>query len=618
MQRRQCTVLFVLAIAAGSVSAFAQKVELGAYGGGSFFSQPSFTSPAFTDPFTQRIEYKFVDGGLWGFRARENITDHISLEQSYTVAGTQNAIFSDGTVVGTRTHQFYFNGNYNLRSIEARIRPYLTGGFGWSTFSPTDDGKAAANDYVVSRFGSNIIDSDTVLPINAGVGVRWRLARHFGLDFSARDFIHKSPTYNFPNPTDRDWDNNIQVQGGLSWMFGGYRPIIVHNFTVDPAIQASNNVTSLCPGEATVLRIGAASSIPDNQVTYQWTLRGQNVSMDPEFRFVAPDTAGPYDVGVRVFYKEGPTLDKAARNAIKKNPGAPVDRRITMNVKEYRPPTVTTTVEKTIIQRVERVHLTGSATGSECSGMLTYRWTSSVSRIVAAPDGTSADFDGSGVEFSDAVQGQQCKAVALTLEVSDQRGGTAKSSKDVQVCYTAPPPVVAAPPPPPKPSATQVSDINFAMNSSRVNNCAKRVLANELYPQLVDARYRDYDILLVGHRDPGEAETVGRGQAASTLDRDRALNAAAFLSGKGTSCKDIELTRIKVGWAGTEQKSDFRSNFCDASTLERSRDTVSESDEKSKNRRVSIWLVPKDAALPPDITSVQDVTSDITKRACPR
>ena len=122
MQRRQCTLLFVLAMAAGSVNAFAQKVELGAYGGGSFFSKPSFTSPAFTDPFTQRIEYNFVDGGIYGVRARENITDHISLEQSYTISGTQNAIFGD-TVVGTRTRQFYFDGNYNLRSIEGGKSP---------------------------------------------------------------------------------------------------------------------------------------------------------------------------------------------------------------------------------------------------------------------------------------------------------------------------------------------------------------------------------------------------------------------------------------------------------------------------------------------------------------
>jgi hypothetical protein len=164
--------------------------------------------------------------------------------------------------------------------------------------------------------------------------------------------------------------------------------------------------------------------------------------------------------------------------------------------------------------------------------------------------------------------------------------------------------------------ALQLSDINFGSNSGRVNNCAKRVLANELYPQLTDARYRDYDVFLIGHRDADET-TKGK-QADSSLDRDRVLNAAAFLTGGGATCKDIETTRVKTAWSSSDQKNDFRSNFCDASTLERRRDATSSTDNKAKYRRVEVWLVPKGASLPVDATSVQDATSDIAKLGCPK
>jgi hypothetical protein len=153
------------------------------------------------------------------------------------------------------------------------------------------------------------------------------------------------------------------------------------------------------------------------------------------------------------------------------------------------------------------------------------------------------------------------------------------------------------------------------VNSARVNNCGKRVLANELYPQITSARYREYDIVLVGHRAPSEQEKVAKG-SPSTLDRDRALQAAAFLSAKGATCKDIELSRVKIVWEGTDQDNDFRSNFCD-STTERRRDSVSSGDANAKHRRVEVWLVPKGATMPSD-TVIENVSSEVVKLGCPR
>jgi opacity protein-like surface antigen len=586
-----------------AVPAMAQnRFEFGPFGGGSFFSSPFFRTSTPT-PNTP-VSYNFVNGGVLGVRAREYLTEHFGLEQSFAFLGNNNAQFP-GALLGTRLRQGYFNGVLVGYDNESRVRPYFSGGVGVSMFRPTDEAKQQAAPIPG-------IDSDNKFHYNFGGGLKFNLSDHFGLDFSLRDFVHKSPTLNWPSVTEQDWVHNLQVQGGLLFMFGSFAPPIVHTFNVGDAIQADN--ISLCPGETTTLRISASDSIPTAKLTHRWTVKGQEVGTGPEYTFTAPGEPGTYDAAVRVFYDTA-GMTKRELKAVKKTPGAPVDRTINITVKEYKPPTVRANVDRTEVQRGERMRLTADSAGSECSGQLIYRWTVDRGRLVGPDNQASAELDTSGLSFSETTQERQCQPITATVEVTDQKGGRATDSKQVQVCYQAPPP-------PPAPQAIQLSDINFGQNSARVNNCAKRILANELYAQMTDARYRDYDVLLIGHYDESErAEVRGRGRGApsSTLDRERVLNAAAFLSGRGDTCKDIELSRTKVSWVGTQQSSEFKSTFCDASTRERRADTVSSADEKARLRRVEIWLVPKGAEMPAGAGSVQDVPRDaVTPRGCPR
>ncbi|MEW5975617.1 MAG: outer membrane beta-barrel protein [Acidobacteriota bacterium] len=584
-----------------------EKFEVGLYGGGSFFSTPYFVV---NTPQTTPIPHSFVNGGVLGVRVRENITDHFGLEQSFSFLGNNN-IELPGALVGSRFRQFYFNANLYGYEAESKVRPYFSTGVGWSFFSPTDDGKASSASAIRTLLGtsSSPLDGDNQFHVNFGGGLKFKLTDRFGLDFSARDFVHKSPTLGFASASDRETIHNFQLQGGFLLFFGEGKPPVVHNFSVAPTIEAEN--TSLCPGDTTTLRISATNSIPENRITYKWTVKGQEVAgSGPEYRFTAPGTPGQYEVGVQVFYDTS-ALDKRQLKAVKKNPGAPVDRMIALSVKEYKAPQASVTVDRASVQRGERVRLTGEAVGSECSGQLSYRWTVDKGRLVSGANQASAELDTSDVGFSETQQGRQEQRVLATLQVTDQKGGKATASKEVLVSYEAPPPA--------KPKAIQLSDINFGRNSARVNNCAKRVLANELYSQMTDSRYRDYDIVLVGHRDAGERETLRGRRRAPTLDRERVLNTAAFLTGKGDTCKDIELTRIRVSWVGADQSSEFKSTFCDVSTRERRADSVSRSDEKAKNRRVEIWLVPKGADLPSGIGTAADAPRDeIIKKGCPR
>jgi opacity protein-like surface antigen/outer membrane protein OmpA-like peptidoglycan-associated protein len=604
MKAKQFLITVLLGLLVLTQSSIAQeKFEIGPYGGGSFFSPGQFTTTT-PNPNTP-VGVRFVDGGVFGVRIRENLAEHFGLEQSFTFFGNNPAQFP-GALLGTRLRQFYFNGNLIGYDHESRIRPYFSGGIGVSNFRPTDEAKTSASNNL-----GVAVSSDTLFHFNFGGGLKIKLADHFALDFSVRDFVAKTPTYGYPGTSDIRWQHNMQLQGGFMLLFGG-QPPIVHTFSAGPAIEASQ--TSLCPGESTTLRISASDSIPQNRLTYRWTVKGQEVqgAAGPEYQFTAPSTAGDYDVAVRVFYDTA-GLDKHQLKAVKKNPGSPADRKVTIVVKQYNPPQASVSANPSSVRRGERVRLTSNVSGSECSGTLSYRWSVNQGRIISGENQPSAELDTSGIPFSETQQGRQEKKILATLNVTDEKGGKASPSAEVTVSYQAPPPA-----PPPTPKAIQLSDINYGQNSSRVNNCAKRILANELYSQMTDARYRDYDIVLVGHNDPSEKTTVA-GKKKTSLDRERVLNTAAFLSGKGDTCKDIELSRIKGSWVGTQQSDEFKPTFCDTSTQEKKSDAVSSADEKAKNRRVEIWLVPKGADLPAGAGSVEEVPRDeVIKKGCPK
>jgi hypothetical protein len=142
-----------------------------------------------------------------------------------------------------------------------------------------------------------------------------------------------------------------------------------------------------------------------------------------------------------------------------------------------------------------------------------------------------------------------------------------------------------------------------------VNNCGKRLLLEELTPMLrADPGAK---VILIGHRDTGERST--------TIDRQRVLNAAAVLSaGKGI-CPQLDLSRILVKMAGTDQSSATRPALCGSSTQERSGQAVSASDARAQFRRVEIWLVPSGAEAPAAITGLTSPPSpEITAKGCPR
>ncbi len=159
-----------------------------------------------------------------------------------------------------------------------------------------------------------------------------------------------------------------------------------------------------------------------------------------------------------------------------------------------------------------------------------------------------------------------------------------------------------------------MADVYKTDDGARVNNCAKRLLLEQPTPMLRDDP--NATLVLIGNRDERE-----RGAAASKLDRMRTPNAAAVLSAGTGICPQLELSRVKANWVGSDQSSTPRPLLCGSSTdiEERRGQAVKAADQWAQFRRVDVWIVPGGAAMPSNITGLKELpVPEVRRLVCPR
>jgi hypothetical protein len=218
---------------------------------------------------------------------------------------------------------------------------------------------------------------------------------------------------------------------------------------------------------------------------------------------------------------------------------------------------------------------------------------------VSNPTAAQTTFDSNSVSFPTSGQ-VQTKTITATATVTDDFGGTVSCTSSIRVSTT--------------PQTTHYGDIVFGEGSARINNCAKRVLIERVYPQLTGA-YQGYTLVLVGHIDPSE-------RASRTLDRQRVMNAAAVLTAGKDTCTALEPSRITADWVATND-TEYKETPCsvsfEAAPAERPADRVNPNDARAKNRRVEIWLVPPGKSLPSSVREAHPLPlPELQRLACPK
>jgi outer membrane protein OmpA-like peptidoglycan-associated protein len=442
--------------------------------------------------------------------------------------------------------------------------------------------------------------SQTNFGMAAGLGLDVRIVRHFGLRLFQLDYYltrFEAPSIINPsgNTSNRN-QNNYRASAGLLFNIGGEKPtppppppppaptVTMKSCPDGTSIPETDtcpklnmgigiNVvpSSVCQGAAA--QVSMSGNLPRGAM-YNWTLDGEPVSRNATFEFgAAGRSPGSHRIGVTV---SADGYNDATSQA-------------TVNVLGYVPPTGTLSVSRPEIYVGETTLLDATFRGGQCGGQIgPTTYTASEGSI------NGKEFNSTGVRFDPPGPTEQRKTVMLAARAADERGSaTAEASVVVKQRAAI--------------GAQRFSDIVFLQDSSRVNNCGKRVLLEDLKNKL------DSDpggkVLFVGH--------TGTGEKNADLATKRALNAAAVISAGEGICPRFPASSIFVKAGSADNGVDFQPNFCAASN-ERPGQAVPQT-EDAKTRRVEVWFVPTGGAIPANAVDARNAsTLGVASLGCPR
>jgi len=123
-----------LTLLATTPAAFAQNWEVGAGGGGNFYTSQTFTNPS------GNASGKLASGFIVSAWLDNNTSGQFGGELRYDYEHSDLKLSSDGTNVsfgGAQTNAIHYDAVFRFASHEARVSPYVTGGVGIKDYSGT-------------------------------------------------------------------------------------------------------------------------------------------------------------------------------------------------------------------------------------------------------------------------------------------------------------------------------------------------------------------------------------------------------------------------------------------------------------------------------------------------
>jgi outer membrane protein OmpA-like peptidoglycan-associated protein len=566
----------------------------------------------------QGLGGKIQGAVILGGRVTENFWNYVGIEEDFNAYSWNKYQFLSNPADGVplepfpiHTLQPMFDVVLHFTPRTSKFRPFVLAGAGgtWDVL-----GKNAKQYYqsLPPDVGFGGFTTDERFQGNYGGGIKYQASKWFGIRIDVRGLVGLGPRFGLPTgpPTTTGAYipkaqilNGIEVSGGFT-LYLGHRGELPAAPVAPappppppPPPQAINpgsitlSPTSVCPGDAVQLSSNA-SDPAGHELTYQWTANGSAVGTGAQYSY-RPTSSGDVQIGLHVSDSANPSRGADAS-------------AVSLHVNNYSAPVVSgVTANPSTLDRGQTAALHVTAMGSDCSGTLTYSWAASEGAVSGS--GTDATFNSTSVSFNEGDRSRpQSKQVTVTATVTDSKGGSANASTSVTVNLG--------------PEAKHFGDILFPKESARVNNCGKRVLIEQLYPQLT--ANPNYDVVLVGHIDPSEAPR-GRGRRARgrDLDRERVLQTAAVLSGGSGTCSSLDVSRIKGVWVGATQVTESVPTSCAVSTTapKERRGAGIEDTNEAKNRRVEIWLVPKGMDLPAAANGAMELPNgDLKRIGCPK
>ena len=153
-------------------------------------------------------KYRFMGGGNVGWAATKHIFPYVEASYLPGLIREREQNIGDGIILQQRFEApaFDFNGGLHLRApvAESPVVPYAVIGVGGIRYGSTNEVQLVDNSGNVLDTGTLNIDSQSVLAVNGGAGLRYYVNEKVGLRFEFKaykpvsgDIIKQDPFYRF-------------------------------------------------------------------------------------------------------------------------------------------------------------------------------------------------------------------------------------------------------------------------------------------------------------------------------------------------------------------------------------------------------------------------------------
>jgi outer membrane protein OmpA-like peptidoglycan-associated protein len=298
---------------------------------------------------------------------------------------------------GGSAYTYLFGPRLSYRKYD-RITPFAQALFG---------GAYASSVTLSTCTGSTCtpLPQQNAFALVAGGGLDIRLFRHVSLRAVQAEYM--MTRFNDPTTNASQQQNDLRLATGLVFRFGGNTPVLASiNHPPTAICSASGSTVSAGSGLDVAIR-GQASDPDSDPLTYSWTATGGSVEgSGPEASWNSSGVAaGSYTVSLRVDDGRGGVADCSTDVHVEAAPN--------------RRPMINCSVDHTSVNAGELVLVTAVASDPD-GDPLTFSWSASGGKIIGS--GASVHLDTAGLS-----SGQY----AVTGSVSDDRGGTADCTADV-------------------------------------------------------------------------------------------------------------------------------------------------------------------------------------------
>jgi outer membrane protein W len=215
MKKWNVVVVSALALSQFAIGAYAQKWEVGGFGGGSFSTSNDVVKGS------SSVKASFTPGFSAGVFLNQEMGRHWGGEIRYTFQRSDAQLDGNGAKAsfGAQSHAVHYEFQYHFSPSGEKTRAYVLFGAGIKYYRGTGNEVVSQP---LSDFALLTKTSDTTPVAVVGFGVKFRVSDKSNMRVEIRDYLSPVPSKIFApnrNSSVDGWINNLVPTVGISYIF---------------------------------------------------------------------------------------------------------------------------------------------------------------------------------------------------------------------------------------------------------------------------------------------------------------------------------------------------------------------------------------------------------------